>query len=322
MSITNKLNVSLPLAVWLLHDEYDYVNDPNYISATSLLKPIKQLILSKRVPKKLKTADVSDFVSSRLGTAIHDSMERVWTDEEARNTSLAKLGIPESVFERIVVNPTDEFIKANPKAIPIYLEQRVKKEIDGFIIGGKFDMIAEGKLFDNKSTSVYTKIMGSKDSDYSNQGSIYRWLNPDKITDPNLYIQFIFTDWQKSNVERISDYPESRVMEHVVPLRTVEDTEEFIRNKLNQYKQYIDSDEADIPECTDEELWRSPPKFKYYSNPEKTTGRASKNFDDIASANLHMAEQGKGIVIPVYGEAKACNYCPAAKICQQRKKYL
>ena len=31
MKITNNSNISLSLAVWLLHDEYDYVNETNYI---------------------------------------------------------------------------------------------------------------------------------------------------------------------------------------------------------------------------------------------------------------------------------------------------
>ena len=50
MIITNNHGISLPLAVWLLHDDYDYVKDENYISATSLLKSTKQIILSKRIP--------------------------------------------------------------------------------------------------------------------------------------------------------------------------------------------------------------------------------------------------------------------------------
>ena len=48
MKFTNKNNIPLSLAVWLVTDEYDYVDKPNYISATSLLKPTRQLVLSKR----------------------------------------------------------------------------------------------------------------------------------------------------------------------------------------------------------------------------------------------------------------------------------
>ena len=36
---TNKNNVSMPLAVWLMHDDYDYDKRDNVISATSLPNP-------------------------------------------------------------------------------------------------------------------------------------------------------------------------------------------------------------------------------------------------------------------------------------------
>ena len=43
---TNKDNISLPLAVWLMHDSYDYDKRENVISATSLLKPTRALTTS------------------------------------------------------------------------------------------------------------------------------------------------------------------------------------------------------------------------------------------------------------------------------------
>ena len=60
MKITNKFGINLPLSVWLLHDEYDYVDNANYISVTGLMKPVKQTILSSRVPSAEQVSDVSD----------------------------------------------------------------------------------------------------------------------------------------------------------------------------------------------------------------------------------------------------------------------
>ena len=42
--ITNKNNVSLNMVVFLAHDEYDHIKEANYISVTSLLKPIRAII--------------------------------------------------------------------------------------------------------------------------------------------------------------------------------------------------------------------------------------------------------------------------------------
>ena len=46
---TNNADIDLSVAVWLAHDDYDYVTKPNYISVTTLIKPIRQIILRGRV---------------------------------------------------------------------------------------------------------------------------------------------------------------------------------------------------------------------------------------------------------------------------------
>ena len=46
---TNKNNVSLALAVFLMYDEYKYDDRSNAISATGLIKPLRQLVLSKQI---------------------------------------------------------------------------------------------------------------------------------------------------------------------------------------------------------------------------------------------------------------------------------
>jgi hypothetical protein len=45
----NESDIPIIMAVWLAHDEYDYVDDPNYISATTLLDSTRKIILSGRV---------------------------------------------------------------------------------------------------------------------------------------------------------------------------------------------------------------------------------------------------------------------------------
>ena len=44
--VTNNTNLPLSIAVWLACDDYDYNNDPYTISATTLLKPLKQIYSS------------------------------------------------------------------------------------------------------------------------------------------------------------------------------------------------------------------------------------------------------------------------------------
>jgi hypothetical protein len=97
--------------------------------------------------------------------------------------------------------------------------------------------------------------------------------------------------------------------------------EQFITHKLSQINKYKDSPDEEIPFCTDKELWRSETTYKYYADPAKTI-RATKNFDDKSEAHAYMASKGgKGVIIVVPGEVKACDYCPAFSVCKQKDNY-
>ena len=320
MLISNDHNLSLLMAVWLLHDNYDYNDEPNYISATSMLRPIKQIILAKHVIAEEKVMDVSERISATLGNAVHDSIESVWSDPAQRSRALKMLGIPEWVRENICVNPTPEFLAANPNAIPIYLEYRVIKEINGFKVGAKLDSIIDRKLLDVKSTSVYTYLKSRKEEDHALQLSIYRWANPELIDGEYGFIQFVFTDWQKFMTYTDEDYPKTRIIEQPIKFLSIEETERFITNKLSQIRDLWDKPEEELPECTDKDLWRGETVYKYFSKPENQ--KATKNFDtDKSAAYAHLADKGVGVIKEVPGQVKACAYCPAYKVCKQKDQY-
>lgn len=319
MKITNNSDIPLGLAVWLVQDDYDYIHDPNYISVTYLMKPLKQLILGRRNQEE-KVQDLDDLIPSALGNAIHTAVEKAWTNNH--KTALKALGYPDDVVERVLINPDDTELALTKDPIPVYLEQRAFKKIDGFVVGGKYDMVAEGIVQDNKSTSAYTWVYGGREEDYILQGSLYRWLNPDKITEDFIRINFVFTDWQKNQVAQNPAYPNSRCKSKDFPLISIEDTEAWVRNKLRQVKKYYHSPEEDLPECTREDLWMSDPKYKYYADPTKTSGRSTKNFTDHAEALAFQQSKGRGIVITEEATPKRCGYCPAFEICNQRKRYF
>lgn len=323
MQITNNLGINLPLAVWLLHDEYDYINEPNYISATRLLRPLKHIVMGARVPNEVKEIDVSDFIARASGHAYHAAIEKAWLSAEGRTRAMKLLGLPEHLIERVTLNPTDEERRTRNDMIPVYIEQRAKRVIDGYTIGGKFDMVCDGILQDNKSTSAFTWVYGGRDDEHQLQGSLYRWLNPEKITEDYIRINYIFTDWNKMSAKQNPKYPQKRLESKDIPLLSIKETEQYIRSKLRLIEKYKNSPESEIPECTDEDLWRSEPAFKYYADPTKTAGRSTKNFDSLAEANTHLSEKaGKGIVITVPGEVKRCAYCDVFPICKQKDRYL
>ena len=314
---TNFSGIPLSIAVWLATDHYDYDPDPNHLSATSLLKPTRQIILSKRIPHEDNPVDLEALVPSRMGTAIHDSIEKAWNQH--RVDALKALNYPEKIIDRIKFNPDPSDI--GPDDIPVYMEKRLEREILGYRISGKFDFIAEGRLEDFKSTSVFSWMNGNNDEKYRRQGSIYRWLNPSIITQDEMLIQFIFTDWNKARAqaEQAKGYPQKRTEVRRFPLYSIEETNLWVTKKVADIQQHLNTPEPDLPYCTDEELWRTDPQYKYYKNPDKTE-RSTKNFDTLAEAQLRMAKDGNvGIIKIVPGQVKACHYCPAVSQCSQAK---
>jgi len=323
MKITNRANISLPIAVWLVTDDYDYNPEERYISVTSLMRPVRQTVLARRIPSEEREMDIADLLASSMGTALHDSIEQAWRKNGAR--ALKALGYPPKVYENLRINPTPEELKENPSIVPCYIEQRVTKEIDGYKIGGKFDMILDGRLFDHKTTSVWAYLLGSKDEDYALQMGMYRWLNPDKVLDDHGHINFIFTDWQRAASLQNPNYPKLKTVEYPVLLLSIPQVEQYIRAKLRELTRCWDLPEDQLPRCTDKELWRSESKFKYYSDPAKANqpgAKATKNFPTLSEANAHLSAAGKGIVKIIPGEVKACGYCPAFDNCKQKDEYF
>lgn len=323
--ITNNSDISLALAVWLLHDEYDHQTKPNYISATALMKPLRHIVLGPRVTTEAKPADVEDFIARVMGTSLHDSIEKAW--RVGHEKALRKLGYSDSVIQRIKVNPTDEEMAGSNSIIPVYLEQRMFREFEGFTIGGKFDLVTDGVVQDAKSTSAYSWVHGGKDDEYRLQMSLYRWLDAAqprrKITEDFGRINFIFTDWQAAQARSNPKYPQKRVEHREIPLLTLEETENWVANKLSLIQRHRHTPENQLPHCTDEELWRSAPKYKYFADASKTTGRSTKNFDDMAEARMFQADKGgKGTILTVPGEPKRCSYCDAFPICTQKNQYF
>lgn len=314
MRYSNVSAVPLSVGVFLATDNYDHNADPNTISATTLLKPTRQLILASRVPSEGQANDLASMIASRMGSALHDAIERAWTQNY--QAAMEAMGYPKRVIQKVKVNPDRSSLSEDD--IPVYLEQRATKKVGKWVVSGKFDFVAEGRVEDFKSTSVWTYMNQTNDDKYVWQGSIYRWLNPEIITRDQMAIQFIFTDWSAASARSDSRYPQSRLLQKVFDLKPIQETEQFIRRKLDELDRYWDAPEPSIPHCNDEELWRKEAVYKYYADPAKTSGRSTRNFDSLAEANMHMATKGKGVVIEKPGEVTACKYCPGFMACSQK----
>ena len=315
---SNQMNIPLPLAVFLATDDYDY--DPTAISATALMRPIRQLVLTKRVNPEDNPIDIAGLVSSRMGSAIHAAIEKAWLNPKQ---ALKALGMPTKLADNVMINPSKPMLELNPNAIPVYMEQRAYKQVGKYKVSGKFDFVAEGRVQDFKSTSVWGYLNQTNVVKYSLQGSLYRWLNPDIIHKDDMVVNYIFTDWSAADAKQKPEYPQARVLTQRIPLISVEETQAYVEAKLKQIEKYQDAKESEIPYCTDEDLWRKETVWKYYKHKDKTDGRSTKNFDNSADAYARLADDGySGIVVEVKGQVVACRYCNAFSVCTQKDNYL
>ena len=313
---TNKNNISLPLAVFLMYDDYNYDERKNVISATGLIRPLRQLVLSYQNPTEAKTTDISQLIASRMGSAIHKGCEEAWTDLPTVKKALKALGANDDAANSIKINP--ETVEIGD--MPVYVEQRVEKEINDFIISGQYDLVLDGVLNDFKSTSVWTYIFDSSADSYIKQGSIYKWLSPDKITSDYININYIFTDWSAAKArEKPKTYPQFKATTKKYNLWSPEETENWIHTRLEKYKLHLNTPQEGLPECTDEELWATEAKYKHYKDSNSTRATNGGTFTSMDDALQFKGQKGSGIIKTIPGTVKHCPYCPVLDICTQAK---
>ena len=331
MKITNTFNVDLPIAVWLLQDGYKSgaADAPpgELISVTTLMKPTKQLILQRKVDFAQTTMDVSEMVARRMGHGLHDSIERAWTEGNWQQ-AMRSLHYPQRIIDQIKINPTPETLDGakarGEEIIPIYLEKRGFKQFQGLVITGQMDFLIGSAYRDFKTTSTFAWTSNNKDADYILQGSLYRWIMPDLIKNDTMRIEFIFTDWMKYRAKTDPKYPQAKVAHREFPLMSLADTEQWVIDKIVDIKDQVPRPQRDMTPCNDKQLWRGDDTYKYYAKEEtaKAGGRCSKRFDSATDAELHRQTKGKGVVVKDPGMVKACTYCPAFPVCEQRAEYF
>ena len=321
---TNNYNLPLSLAVWLLDDGYDHaaVSSPYTFSVTEIIKPVRQVILGRRVnslpAEQQMQPDIISLFNARVGQSVHSAIEKAWESDRLPEL-LHMLGISKHVGKSIEVNPTSNF--GIEDSFKLYMEQRRTVKItDKYSLTGQYDYNFDGQLEDFKFTKTYAMTKGTNDDYYIKQGSCYKFIFPDQITEDTTRISFLFGDWMASRVT--GDYPVVPIDSKLFPLMSNYQTRTFITEKFMDIDKYFDADESTLPECTPTELWKDDDLYKYYKNP-LSTSRSTKNFDTVTEANLRLAKDGGvGVVRTVLGKVKACKYCKAFPLCTQKDRLL
>lgn len=282
MEITNKYN--LPQALVDLAKKQTFVPSAKTYSATTLLRPTREIILNKRHFNDIEK-DASDMINVILGTAVHSLIEK-----------MDKTGFAE-----------------------IYLKQEIK---DGYYLTGKCDLYDEANstLVDYKTASVW-KIQFNDFSDWKKQGLIYAWLliKQGKLVD-KLKFHALLKDWS-AREKRLANlkgnfYPEAQVYtwEYKVTTNDLIEIEEFIKAKFDNLILAENLDDDDLPDCGKVDTWYTGDK---YAVMKKGNKKALRVFDSMEEAQDYLANKGGDYIEERKGEYRKCqDYCDMCNFCK------
>lgn len=299
--VVDEDSYSFPSIAFLAYDEYDYNDDKYTISATSLLKSDRELVSRFRGEKPVtsKPTSLHDFTKMRIGTSIHSQIEKLLNDKEYLQTlSKENVNIPKQIITEV----------RSTRKLDDLLNQ--------FSVTGKFDLLIDGKLHDIKTTSTYSYTSGCNDEYYKQQGSIYRWLNQELVTEDVIRIIFIFTDWKRALAETQEGYPKTPIIEKEYQLYSLELTESLIKNKLATLASHIENNTPTYQiKCCDIDKVYPNVKYALYKSIEDATNgkKASKVFKDYEELLINkedlLDKYEQAVVVKRYGIPYCCKYC-------------
>ena len=184
----------------------------------------------------------------------------------------------------------------------------------------------EGYMKDYKFTSMVA--MNFDKSDYEQQLNILRFLLPDeekqRIT--RLTNIFVFRDYRASEAkEGRSPQPMfCKEIEH--PIWEDEKTKHIIRSRLVQFIRSMYLPDAQLSECTKEELWYTRSGFRIRHKTQKGEwSKASSGWAPTEEEAHRLAKEKKSNeyrLEPTAGSPRRCGFCNAQAFCQQRKAML
>lgn len=279
MILTNKLN--LPQAFVNAVSNVRH-NDYKTLSATTLLKGNKEIILTHRHFDEI-TQDVSDLVWASFGSAFHLFME----------------------------NQEDDSFKEEKFEVSLF-DWKITGKVD------RYDLKNE-TIEDWKTTSVW-KIIKKEFTEWRIQGLIYAWLMKQNGLNVR-HIRFValLKDHSKTEARRSSSYPQDPVYiyEYDVNEDELKKTEEFIKAKLSNFIKITKYEDDVIPECSPEERWVTPVTYAVMKDGRK---KALKVFESEDEAQKFIDEQEKDkdklSIEERKGLDKKCmEYCPCAQFC-------
>jgi len=276
MKITNRLQLPEGIVKAVSTEKH---NGPGCISATTLIRGVKEVLLMERHWDEL-TDDVADRIWAIWGTAVHSLLE-----QEGEN----------------------EFSEVN-----------MKHKVNGITVTGRIDNydLAKGIICDYKTASV-NKIKVGDFSEWRLQGLIYAWLlRKNGLKAERCRFIALLKDHSKIEAVRDRRCPQNPVYvyEFPVTLTDIMKIDRYIRDKIEEYVRCQALADDEIPACSATERWEKAPKYAVMKTGRKSAVRL---LDDQSEADRMADKKGKGHFVSYRpGESTKCrHYCLCCQFC-------
>jgi hypothetical protein len=294
----------IPLYDAIQIHRHEYSSGGADYSVTTLLDPPRVVHLNKRHVHKVDLW-VQDLMHSWTGTASHSYMEY------CLNKVLDKRGKPK-----------------------YRCEERNSVTMSNRLISGAYDVLwlERLSLWDMKNTSTWKAMFGDK-LDWTAQQNMYRylyWLKT-KETMKELNIIGMFRDWSSANKMRYGkNYPNFPVVWYPLKRWSLEDTRDFMQERVDILKAEEDTPDDALPLCTYEDMWSKPDKWAVKADNRKNALRVADSRQDALdwiAAYLskdsckHKAKQLSLECRPSV-RTRCEHWCPINSYCNQYNDYL
>jgi len=284
MIITNKKN--LPEGYMKFLKPRESATDMGKLTATQILKGVKEIILEKRHWGQYEV-DAVKFVWAVFGSAVHSLLEHEGDQE--------------------------------------ITEERLHEEIEGIHFSGQLDCynMRTEVITDWKSSVVWKIIFGDYE-DWRKQGAIYAWLlKKAGFGAKKFIIEGLLKDHSAAKARHDRNYPQDPMfnIEFIIESKDIEEIEAFIFEKIRAYKENLKLEDDEIEPCTIEERWEKPAKWAVMKNGRKSAVRLLDSKDEALElaktlGNGHYLEERKN-------EPKKClDYCHVKQFCNFYRRWI
>lgn len=281
MRITNKQNLPAPF-VRMAEEEYEY--KPKRYSATTLIKPTREILLNRRHNKELEQ-DCADMIWLLYGKAVHAVLE----------------------------NYSDG---ANE-----FAEEKLSVELEnGYTVSGRIDLydIDKAEVVDYKTASVWKAIYEDYE-DWRKQGLMYAWLlHKNGLPCKSVVFYAVLKDWSKTKAKVDKGYPQLPVLRVSFDAADIAGVDLFIRNKIDEIIKYENAPDDELPLCSLEDRWNDGDKYAVMKNGRKTALRV---LDSMEEAEKWKSNNGGDYIETRKGVDKKCmDYCLCCTKCEYWKR--